>query len=433
MNTKERPLLLLGGASMPAGADCLAQAASRGVPVVLADTAENLTRLPELAGAAARVVELPYTDPDACVAYARSQPPFLGVYGFRELAVESVAATAAALGLPGNPPAAVARVRDKAACRQALRAAGFRQPATARCTEPAQATRFLKAHLPGPWVVKPPAAKGSAGVSLVRLPAELPQALAHVRAAQAELAAELAAQGMPPAPDSGAFLVEEFQQGVEYSAEGLFVRGRPVLLAVTGKQTAGPPHFVETGHALPIALDRGSLGALHGTLAGALPALGLRWGVFHVEFWMHAGRVVLGEVHVRPGGDYIHAMTQHVTGIELHGAVIDQLLGRPLDPAGWRPRGAAAVRFLTPPPGVVTAVSGWDAVRADPAFLAGELTLAPGTRVRPLRSSADRSSFVVTTGPDLTQAVDAARRLVAAVDVHVQTQAPDVQPETTHA
>jgi L-cysteine/cystine lyase len=78
----------------------------------------------------------------------------------------------------------------------------------------------------------------------------------------------------------------------------------------------------------------------------------------------------------------------------------------------------------------VTAVSGWDAVRADPHFMAGELTLTPGGRVAPLRSSGDRSSFVVATGATTREAVEAAERLAAAVRVEVD---PDVDADVEGA
>ncbi len=430
-----RRLLLLGGASDPAGNDVLTQTRARGVEVCLVDTPTNLAAAPGLVAAAAEVVPLDYTDVTACVGWARERSglqPFLGVYGFREPAVESVAEVAEALGLPGNPVAAVRRVRDKHACRRALADLGFPQPDSALCSGPQEVRAFLAGTGPGPWVIKPPDGWGSAGVCLLRDPADLDAALTHLARGRTSLVGELARQGIdhsPPGAGAEEILVEQFQSGQEYSAEGVMVGGRPVLLAITRKTTTGPPHFVEIGHALSAELGPGCRERVQRTLAAALPALGLRWGVLHVEFWLDGDRVVLGEVHVRPGGDFIHVMTQHVTGVELHGAVVDQLLDGGPDPSQWQVRRGAAVRFLVPPAGRVTSIDGWDEVRTDPRFLTGRLTLRPGDRVRALRSSADRSTLVVAAAATAAQAAREAARLIARLRVEVSADLPE---QVTH-
>jgi biotin carboxylase len=391
--TMNRPLLLLGGASADPGRDSLDQAAARDLPVWLADKPENLTARPELTARAAHVVELPYDDAEACVTWARSQDTvFRGVYGFREQSVEAVAAVAQALSLPGNGLATARLIRDKHACRQALRAAGFRQPHSVLCHDRGEAKEVL-ASIPGPWVVKPPVGQGSTGVTLLETPEDLDQALEHT--------------------GSSVALVESFQPGREYSVEGVCVKGEPTVLVITEKVTTGPPHFVELGHAMPADAPRETAAVVE----AALRALGIAWGVFHVECWVDDGEVILGEVHNRPGGDHIHTMTQYVTGVELHGAVFDQLLDRTacLPP----PSRGAAIRFLTPPPGRVTRVDGWNAVAGDHRVLKSNLDLAPGTIQRPITSSDDRSSFVVATGRTAAEAIRTAEELCAMIDIVV--------------
>lgn len=420
------PLLLLGGALKPAGADCMDQAAQRGVGVVLADTRENLDQFPDLAARAVAAIELPYSDPGSVLGWlARSaQRRFLGVYGTRETAVESVAAAAELLGLPGNGLLATRRIRDKAACRAALVDLGFRQPPSALCADKEELREFMAAHGPGPWIIKPPTGRGSAGVSLVRDDAGLDDALAHLADAEKALAADLTHQGIASrlVPESaGGVLIEGFQAGQEFSAEGVFVDRVPRVLALTSKISTGPPHFVELGHSMPADLPAGVYAEVARTLACALTRLELCWGAFHVEFWLDENsQVVLGEVHTRPGGDYIHVMAQHVSSVQMHGVVLDQLLGVKVDATAWAPVRGAAVRFLTPPPGVVTAVDGWADVIASPHFLGGKLTLAVGTEVGPLRSSFDRSSFVCATGANVREAAAVADRLAQRVRITVR-------------
>ncbi|MGH4026595.1 MAG: ATP-grasp domain-containing protein, partial [Pseudonocardiaceae bacterium] len=344
------PLLLIGGASLPAGRDCLDQADARGIPVWLTDTPANLARLPELTRRAARVLELPYQEPRTCLTWARSQrdrqeypsQEFLGVYGFREQAVQSVAAVSEVFGTAGIGLATARKLQDKAACRQALREAGFSQPPSVRCRSREDALRFMAAHQPGPWILKPPAAQGSVGISLLSGPADLDPALTHLAASCAAFARDSGRSPVQRPAAGEPFLMEGFQTGTEYSAEGVCIDGRPRVLVVTEKLTTGAPHFVEIGHAMPADLGPARQQAVDDTVCAALTALGLTWGVFHVELWIDGSpeqgvtrpTVVLGEVHARPGGDHIHTMTQHVTGLELHGAVFDQFLGRP--PAAGR-------------------------------------------------------------------------------------------------
>lgn len=103
---------------------------------------------------------------------------------------------------------------------------------------------------------------------------------------------------------------------------------------------------------------------------------------------------MLGEVHARIGGGWIHRMLPHArAGLEPYGAVYDDALGRSVElPALTR---AAATRYFAPPAGRVTAVEGWAEVAAHPAVLHAELRLAPGDTVSGFRSGGDRVGAVV--------------------------------------
>ena len=433
-------LLLIGGASARPGSDSLTQAAARGLRVCLVDTAQNLRSTPELAERAHRVVALDYTDSRACTEWAlRQSNRFCGVYGFRETAVQTVAEVASALRLAGNLPESVELVRNKDRCREALRLAGFRQPASAHCSDEQGAGRFLDEHPNGPWVVKPLVGRGSAGVSVVGHRDELPAAARHAREGLLRLEQELQLQGIPVPPgpfQPAGFLIEEFQQGSEYSAEGIFVDGRPRILALTAKATTGPPHFIESGHVLPAPLLPEVAQAAREQVAAALVTVGLRWGVFHVEFWVappgsgaatsgsaasdgtaDESPIVLGELHVRPGGDYIHVLTRVVTGVQLHGSIFDQMLGRHPEVGTGTASGAAAVRFLMPAPGRLAAVDNWPAVQCDPRFLKGSLNLTAGSTIGEIGSSMDRSSYLIATAPESAAAQLAAEDLVQQISL----------------
>lgn len=417
-------LLLLGGADPAQGFRCAKQAKEHGLRVWLTDTAENLEKEPSVVALAERVTELPYQDVEVCVAWAREyaqSEPLAGVFAFRELAAESMAAVAQVLDLPGNSLEAVRRVRNKFACRQWLAKWGIRQPMSALCSNLQQAQEFTRLTSPGPWVVKPLASLGSVGVSLLQSPADLEQALEYLTHSETELATSLEKQGIAreALPEQN-FLIECFQKGEEFSAEGLFVYGTPYVLALTAKNTTGGPHFVEVGHIMPAELGVEEEQAVKETVAAALKVLNINWGIFHIEFWLDEGQPVLGEVHVRPGGDFIHYMTEHVTGVDFYGSLFDQLLKKPLEPATWQPLRGAAMRYLTPDSGRVRAIQGWDKVNADPACLVAVLNVREGDFIPPLRSYLDRSSFIVTTGPTARLAAQKAESLSASIKVDIE-------------
>ncbi|SCK51225.1 L-alanine-DL-glutamate epimerase [Streptomyces sp. WMMB 714] len=408
-------LLLVGGGgamtlSVDVAVQALEQAHARGLRTHVTNTADTLAATPAVTAAAGGASAVDFGDPaataDWAAARAASGQRSAVVFGVREMAQEAVAATAHALGLPGNPHGAVRRIRTKDACRRALAAAGFLQPAVRLCADEAEARAFL-ASSAGPWVVKPRDGADSAGVRKVCGAGELAGALAEL-------------------PDRAApFLVEEFVEGAEYSVEGVFVEGRPRVLAVTAKEKLEPPYFVEIGHVLPAGLPEGTRREVEDTVTRALTALELSFGLFHVELWLTAGGIVLGEVHARIGGGWIHRMLPYaLPGLELYGTVYDDVLRRPVElPAATR---AAATRYFAPPPGRVTAVEGWEEVRAHPAVLHAELAVAPGDLISDYRSGGDRVGAVVVGAPTADEARELARRLVESVTFTVE--APGTAP-----
>ncbi|HEY1621689.1 MAG TPA: ATP-grasp domain-containing protein [Streptosporangiaceae bacterium] len=385
------------------------QARRRGICLVGADTIGNLSRArPSEFGLVDKVVALDVHDAGACGAWAAGRHGIDAVLTISELAVYPAAVIAQELGLPGNAPQAVHRVRNKDLCRDRLRAAGFRQPRIALCRSEQDAARFMAQTGPGPWVVKPRDGMASIGVSLLDGPAGLPAALERFG-------------GPPPAfgslPRTGSFLVEDYVEGEEFSAEGVVRSGVPQVLSLTRKQVG--PGFVETGHRAPAGLAVGTAAEAAAAVSGALTEIGITRGIFHVEFWVTSSGVVLGELHDRPGGDYLHALVEHRRpGLELYGTVLDDLLGLPPAPVPAA-TGAAAASFLLIPPGRLTAVHGWDKLTGHPAVLAADLWAAPGDVIEPVTDSFGRHGVFVVGADTGDEADRLVRDLADAVTFEV--------------
>ncbi|ANP54939.1 glutathione synthase/RimK-type ligase-like ATP-grasp enzyme [Streptomyces griseochromogenes] len=359
-----------------------AQAAARGLRLLGVDTPAALDgggwRM-----AADEILPLAYDDEDACREFAAAHPEVTAVLTLKEGAVLATALLARALGLPGNAPEAVRTIRTKDLCREALRVAGFTQPRSAVAADLPAAERFLAENGgSGPWIVKPRDGMGSAGVSLVTSARDLPTALD-------------ALDGVRP------FLIEEFVRGEEFSAEGVMLGGECRILGLTRKHTGAG--FVETGHRMPAGLDAAVDESARAETARAVAVAGITHGIVHVEFWVSPeGDVVLGEIHARPGGDFLHALVEHTRpGLELFGTLLDDLLGRPaaaIPPAA----GAAGCDFLVLDPGRVRSVEGWGMLSRSSGLLAAHLGVWPGDVIGPVTSSADRHGVLVAgaDGPE---------------------------------
>lgn len=402
-------LLLVGGAravsiSVAMVVEALEQATARGIRTHVTAPEEALAATPAVSAVARETSAVGFLQPQESVDWALGLVGRGGridaVFALQEMAQVTVAEVAQAVGAPGNPPDAVRRVRTKDACREALRSAGFPQPAVGLCADVAEAEAFLRGSS-GPWIVKPRDAMGSIGVSQVASAWELPAALALL-------------------PDSKPFLVEEFVAGPEFSVEGVFLDGAPRILAVTAKEKVAPPFFVETGHVLPAELPEEQREEIERQVGKALTHLGLRTGAFHVELWLTRDGVVLGEVHGRFGGDWIHRMLEHaIPGLELFGLIYDDMLGRSAGHPALEPVRGAAVRYLTPEPGRLLSVDGWEELLAHPAVLHAELTVKVGEVIRPLHRSSDRVGLIVVGADSAAQARELAAELASSVRFEV--------------
>lgn len=373
---------------------CLSeQARRRGITLIGADTPGNLSNAsPEELARVDEVVALDVHDAQACRKWAAGRRDIDAVLTIRELSVYATAMMAEELGVPGNDPEAVSRIRNKDLCRDRLRKAGFAQPVTALCETAADAEQFMACTQPGPWVVKPRDGLASIGVSRVESARDLPEALQRF--------------GTPPPalgslPSSPEFLIETFVEGEEYSAEGVMVGGVPHVLALTRKTLT--EDFVEIRHVVPSGLDEASAACAQGAVAGALIAAGITRGIFHVEFWVTADGIVLGELHDRPGGDFIHTLVEnHRPGVEFYGTLIDDLLGRPPEPVPAASRAAGAA-FVLSPPGRLGAVRGWQELTQHPAVIAADLQLKAGDEVRPVTDSFGRHGVFVVAGDTIDE------------------------------
>ncbi len=319
-----------------------------------------------------------------------------------DFAIRTVAAVADALGLAGLRPNAALGATDKRWMRRALLTWGVPSPKFCEVSDAGSASSAA-ARLTYPVALKIPKSAGSRGVYRVDSPSELLQRYEEARS-------------LEPSAD---LLLEEWLEGPEVSVEGCCVGATPHIVQITDKLLFPGPNPVEAGHTQPTQLCQATQDSIRATTSSGIRALGLEDCGFHAELKVTANGPRIIEIAARLGGDRIAThLTPLSTGVNLVRAVVELALGRKPSLAPSRHRGSAIRYFDVPGPGWLHRVDGLDSLRGLPGVEqlsfeteAGE-PLAPGLRLRQVRSSLDRLGCVIFSGEN---AVDAAHRAEAAI------------------
>ncbi|MCU1483372.1 MAG: biotin carboxylase [Actinomycetia bacterium] len=307
-----------------------------------------------------------------------------------------VAAEAAArLGLPHNPPEAVATTRDKVKLRHALGRAEVRQPAF-RVVEGDELP-----DLPLPWVVKPLGLSGSTGVIRVDDRAAAPATFERVRAIG----------GSPT------LLVETFVPGPEVAVEGLLRAGELEVLATFDKpDPMDGPYFEETIYVTP---SRQPLDGLHRLIQQACTAVGLLEGPVHAEARLTPEGPVLLEVAARSIGGLCGRTLRFGAGVSLEELILRHALGLPTDGMVREDVAAGVMMLPIPRSGTLREVRGQDEARAVPGVVGLEITVPRGREVRALPEGDRYLGFLFARGDTPADVEATLRAAHACLEVRV--------------
>ncbi|WP_165985690.1 acetyl-CoA carboxylase biotin carboxylase subunit family protein [Streptomyces sp. YIM 98790] len=306
------------------------------------------------------------------------------VFGFGEASALVAARANEALGLPGNPHAAVAYLTDKAALRDRVNRLAATPVRFERCDRAAGLVPAAE-RVGFPCVVKP--RTGSAGQDVHML---------HGAAEAHALARQLA-------PDA-ALIVEEYLSGPEFTVEAHSRDGRHTVLAVTRTHTSGAPGCVVTGHDLPVELG----GRLHDEIAElvdiTLDAAGHRHGPSSTEIIITERGPALVESHAHPASDRMGELLALATGTDPYVLAYATVLGLPGGPAYRRRRRRyAAVRYLPPAAGRMLDPGCLTAARAVPGVTAVEAPASPPDSHAPATTSRVAGHGAITATADSPQ------------------------------
>ena len=324
-----------------------------------------------------------------------------------DMPMMTVAKVSHELGLVGVSERTALCATNKAAMRDALRAAGVPIPEYHKVSslrECREAVRLIQEH-GFRCIIKPADNSGSRGVDLLREFSReaVERAYAYSRANSR----------------SGGVIVEEYMRGPEVSVETVAQDGEVRVLQITDKITTGAPYFVEMGHTQPSRLPALTRERIRQVTIAANRAVGIENGPSHTEIIATAEGPKVVELGARMGGDCI---TTHLvplsTGIDMVRCCLQLAIGEKPDLTPKFARGAAN-RYFRQPDGKILSIRGVEEIERMSGVRQVSIVHGAGETVGAVRSSGDRIGFVIAEGKDADQA--AARAEAARCSLSVET------------
>ena len=282
-----------------------------------------------------------------------------GVLTFWETSVPVAARVAAALGLPGNPVAAVDAARSKLRTREESGRAGLPTPRSQRVRSLDEL--FAAAEAIGfPAVVKPEFVRPRGRECPDRLLRVAPRCLQDRPQRTGDDRCGRSARGQRPP-------LEEYLDGVEFDVDLVLHDGECVFSSVSQNWPTAEPSFQETGLHCPPDHGAKPVRRLVQLCVETVQAFGFRCGVLHVEGKCTSRGPRIVEVNARMGGGRIHHIVEAVWGVDLIEAHVRGALGLPQQLAPSRKPRCAVVNALlyAPATGRLAALHFTDVTDAD--------------------------------------------------------------------
>jgi biotin carboxylase len=372
--------------------------------------------------AIAGIIEAPTQDEENVEYLPRqlTRPPRLkAVLPGVEYGVVAAAALADSWGVPGAGLPAARALRDKGVLRVMADAAQIPQPRWSLVGSPQEAERF-RARYGRDCVLKPADRQGSLGVILLG-PGD------DARTAWTEVMEATEPGGLRSRERAvkSRYLAEERLTGLEVSVQALVDNDQLIFSNITLKDILPGRYPIELAHTVPAPVPDAMAARLVEMTGDLLEAVGFHHGIAHAEWIVRDGVPKLVECAARIPGDGITNLIDLAYGVRLVDTLFRVMAGDDIKDFG-RPRVGCSIRFVTTRPGTVSLVSGLEQARAADHILEVRMLVAPGSIVRPLRSSLDRIGSVFSVAPTASEAREAAA--LAAAGIQVTTTLSPARP-----
>jgi biotin carboxylase len=339
---------------------------------------------------------------------ALAQDPPDGIIAVGDKPTILAARAAAAFGLPGNPPRAAERSRNKLEARDALRTAGLLTPEYTSLSLASDVAPHAAASLQYPVVLKPLGLSGSRGVMRADSAAGFVAAFERLRRLLQSPDIRIERD-----PIHEIVLVEAFIPGREFAVEGVLTQGEFTPFAIFDKpDPLDGPFFEETLYITPSRLPEGAQQAIVGTVAAAARALGLVHGPVHAECRVNDRGVYVLEVAPRPIGGLCSRALRFAAGdqsVSLEHVLLRHAVGERLDDIARAPGASGVMMIPIPHRGVFRGVDGVDAAEHVPLVDAIHITAKIDALLTPLPEGRSYLGFIFASG-ESPDAVDTALR-----------------------
>ena len=286
------------------------------------------------------------------------------------------------LGLKGNPPQAVRKLRDKLAFRGLLSAHGFNCPEFQHLPDNTDPAALIPRF---PAVVKARRLSASRGVIRADNPQEYMQATARVREIQNKADRDAAALGL---------VIESFIPGMEYALEGILEDGQLKTLALFDKpDPLDGPYFEETLYVTTSRLPQNTQDEIKRTVQRACQVAGLTNGPVHAEMRLNSKGIWLLEIAARSIGGLCGRVLRHALGMSIEELILRQALGKKL-PTPDLDCAAGVMMIPIPMRGIYQGVRNLDLARKLPGITDIEITAEIGHIIIPPPEGASYLGFI---------------------------------------
>lgn len=327
------------------------------------------------------------------------------IVGILEAMQVQLAETRAHFGVEGTDAPTATLFREKAAMKDALRAAGLPVARHKLLGSPADAHAFAN-EVGFPMILKPPAGLGARSTFRVK--------------SLEGLLGTLSEMGVSPAQP---MLAEEMLRGTEHSFETITVGGVPRAWSfaryVPGCLEVLENPWIQWACVLPREIETPLHERARAMGAAAIEALGLRDGMTHMEwFEREDGSLAIGEIAQRPPGPQLCQMTGLVHDVDIYfawaRAVVDSAFDDP-----WERKYAAGTVFVRGTGrGRVAAVTG---VRETHAAIAHHLVEAKLPTIGAMKSdSYEGEGYVVVRHERTAKVVEMLGTVMRTLRIHYE-------------
>ena len=197
---------------------------------------------------------------------------------------------------------------------------------------------------------------------------------------------------------NGRFIIEKYIPGDEISVEAIVLNHRVLIIQITDKIVTPPPYNVELEHIQPSKYTY-LKSHIQELVQKIVDKISLNNCAIHPELKIKNDQITILEMGPRLGGDFI---TSHLvplsTGINIEDAAIKIATGQPVNLSYIEK--ASMISYLNFPVDieVKSSISEKEIKNNFPELVKFQMSLSPGTRIKPITNSLNRYGYFILQG-----------------------------------